>query len=650
MAISSFSNPIPSIIDGLMRGSEFAMRLRAAQRDDQEFKTQQTLQNQQMSMQDIMNQKLMEDMGARRVGPGDTIQDTAKIPSMLMGQATPAPAAGTTPDLYNLPQKAGPPIIPEQSIDYLRKADKSRVSTLQDRFGAKTPYELPTREERIQRAQQAKTAEIEAEAAARTRAQISQMGPLADAQTRVQFQQQQQQHENELKLEGGGRPAPPEFAAIGITPGRPLLQKEWNAALQEYQGLTKPTIVPRDSDVYQPELPGMPAPGAGPAQPTAPPAAVEQPGQTTLSFPFLTGQPGAASATPAPAPGATPALPGMRLLKSGGVPEPTGEFGTYLRAELMKSGYTMKNAPPDLVTKAVVNYANKTKDPAAVEQARQMHALTMEMTQARLDQLKSQQGTGTVDYKPGTREYKVAQDLAYGRLTMQQFRSLTGYSRDVNKKMDIYQKATELNPNFNPAQFEMGFKFAANPKTQQQLASMDNVAKGADDLLKFSDAASRSGVTALNKFINPGGIALGGKRYSDFHTAQVAFADELSGALGFGGATDMSKQMGIDMTNPNLSPENFKSAVQNVVLPFIERKRKSLLDQMGTYGQPGMNPAAGAGDDRGVVAPIRETAGPRQQPVPPNVKAALANSGPGIHTLSDGSKWIKQADGTIVGQ
>lgn len=195
---------------------------------------------------------------------------------------------------------------------------------------------------------------------------------------------------------------------------------------------------------------------------------------------------------------------------------------------------------------------------------------------------------------PGTREFRIAQDLAYGKLTMPQFRSMTAYSRDTNKKMDIYDKAGELNPNFNAASFEMGFTLAKNPKVQQQLASMDNVQAGIPDLLKHSKAAKRTGITALNGIVTKGGVMLGGKHYSNFHTAQIGFADELSGALGFGSATDMSRQMGVDMTNGNLSPENFEAAIQDVVLPFIQRKRSTLLNQMGIYGQPGMNPAAGS--------------------------------------------------------
>jgi hypothetical protein len=185
---------------------------------------------------------------------------------------------------------------------------------------------------------------------------------------------------------------------------------------------------------------------------------------------------------------------------------------------------------------------------------------------------------------PRTPAYRVAEDLADGKLTFAQFRSLYP-SRSSNQKEAIYDKARELNPNFDAAQFEAGYKFASNPKVRQQLSAIDNVRRGVEDLLKFSDAADRAGATVLNEFVVPGGVALGGEAYVNLEAARVGFADELSGALGFGSATDMSRKMGFDMTNSKLSPQNFRSNVLKVVVPFLQRKWDSLQNQMGPYGK-----------------------------------------------------------------
>lgn len=217
------------------------------------------------------------------------------------------------------------------------------------------------------------------------------------------------------------------------------------------------------------------------------------------------------------------------------------------------------------------------------------------------------------DIKPNTPQFKVAQDLAYGRLTMQQFRSLTAYSRDTGLKMAVYQKAGELNPNFNPAAFEAGYKLASNPRVQQQLASLDNVVQAAPDLIEASDQATRYGIKAVNKIVNWGGAEFGGHKYSNFHTAQIAFADELSGALGYGSATDMSRDMGFNMTDPNLSPGQFADGIRNVVLPFVVRKRSTLLNQMGIYGQGNNNPAANAPK---TVEEVKKTTPPKADKYP----------------------------------
>lgn len=185
--------------------------------------------------------------------------------------------------------------------------------------------------------------------------------------------------------------------------------------------------------------------------------------------------------------------------------------------------------------------------------------------------------------KPHSPEFRVAQDLAYGKIDFADLQKLYSYNRDSGLKVALYDMARELNPNFSPKDFEAGFKFASSPKIVAQLSSLDNVVQGVPDLLKFSDLASRTGTPILNQFVNKGGYWIGDKHYSDFNIARIAFADELSGALGYGSATDMSRDMGFNMADPKLSPEAFTSAVQDVVVPFVQRKRSSITNMMGPY-------------------------------------------------------------------
>ncbi len=235
-----------------------------------------------------------------------------------------------------------------------------------------------------------------------------------------------------------------------------------------------------------------------------------------------------------------------------------------------------------------------------------------------------------LDIPQGSAAFKVAQDLAYGRLDYPGFIKLYSYSRDPNIRQSIYFKATELNPNFNMTDFERGLKFATNPKVVAQLASLDNVKSGVADLLKFSDQAARSGLPIVNQLTMPGGIKLGSQSYSNFKTARTAFADELSGALGYGSATDMSREMGFDMTDPTLTPETFASNVRDVLVPFVQRKENSLRNRMGVYGN------APAGSTVPPPSETRSAAG-----------FTFTKQSDGSWTSDKGGVWELQKDGSF---
>lgn len=281
--------------------------------------------------------------------------------------------------------------------------------------------------------------------------------------------------------------------------------------------------------------------------------------------------------------------PDGRLIKQGDKPlTPNETFGQagLVKAQFDKlvAGGADAKSPETMIKAQELAKVKPPQDPVAAELAK----LRLQEERNKLNP------TPAKPLDPASREYKIANDLAFGRLTFPQFRSLYSYSRDINAKTGIYTTAQDLNPNFNPAQFEMGLKFAENPKVQSQIASVRNTEASVPDLLKFSDAASRSNVPLLNSFIVRGGIAMGGKAYSNFAAARKAFADELSGALGFGSASDMKLEMGLDLTDPTLSPAAFRSAITDVVLPFLARKKSTLLGPMGVYGpmSPGeQNPA-----------------------------------------------------------
>lgn len=211
-------------------------------------------------------------------------------------------------------------------------------------------------------------------------------------------------------------------------------------------------------------------------------------------------------------------------------------------------------------------------------------------------------GKGVIEsLKPSDKDFKIAQDLAYGSLTMPQFKQLYANTKNTVQKQNMYVTAKELNPNFDPAAFELGYTFAANPKIREQVSSLDSIGDATQKVIDASDNAVRTG-TGLNDLVVKGGIALGNKQYSTMRLARAAYANELADALGYRSADDLSRDIGFDITDQNLSAAQFKDGIEQVVAPFLASKRSSLVNAMGIYGKVMNQQASGvAGQGAGTV-------------------------------------------------
>ncbi len=164
-------------------------------------------------------------------------------------------------------------------------------------------------------------------------------------------------------------------------------------------------------------------------------------------------------------------------------------------------------------------------------------------------------------------------------------------------KLRVLQGAADAGVNLAGAGISYGFASATNVK--QQVAALQNVQGLIPEMLKLSQNAPRS-IGAINKYLLPAGTEVGNVAYANFSEAVTAMADELSGALGFGSATDMSREMGYNLTDPNQTPQQFASAMQTIVKPFIDQKAAALYSQMGQYAQTAggvstLTPAQSAG-------------------------------------------------------
>jgi hypothetical protein len=217
------------------------------------------------------------------------------------------------------------------------------------------------------------------------------------------------------------------------------------------------------------------------------------------------------------------------------------------------------------------------------------------------DAAQAASGASAQDVPPGSRDYRVAQDLASGDLTYSQFLRLypSRSGAMAGKKAAIYDKARDLNPEFTPAAFESGYKFATNPKTVTAIAAVDNVLPNIKKLVDLSNSWDRTKYPDINRFLGSVQAKLGDTTVANIRQAQKLIGDELGTALGGGAMTDMKLQLGLDVVDPNLAPETFMSNMARVE-EFLQNRKASLKTPMGHYANqntgapPATPPPAGA--------------------------------------------------------
>lgn len=181
-------------------------------------------------------------------------------------------------------------------------------------------------------------------------------------------------------------------------------------------------------------------------------------------------------------------------------------------------------------------------------------------------------------------DYQMAEQLANGQLGIDGLNKILGGGNSSNpsviqRRSNLLSLASQINPNFNEAQWEQGQKFGSNAATQKTLAAIGAVDQTFGIISGLVDNAVNTGIPALNKIVVPGVIDIGDVSTSNFATTATALADELSGVLGYGSATDMKLQLGIDLTNPTQSPEQFKTNL-NTVKQLVENRKNSLQAQI----------------------------------------------------------------------
>jgi hypothetical protein len=188
-----------------------------------------------------------------------------------------------------------------------------------------------------------------------------------------------------------------------------------------------------------------------------------------------------------------------------------------------------------------------------------------------------------IEIKPGTRMYRVAQDIAYGTLTMSDFNRIYGRAMgNAATKAAIYDTARLLNPDFSPAKFELDYKMAANPQIRQRIVAIDGLGPIIEKIKEISSKVGNGDVQAFNRLLQGAKLQVSNKTVANFQQLKTLLGDEAGLALGVGTGSDLKTKLGLDLVNTNLSDGSFQSNMDQ--LDSILGARKGLLlKQMGTY-------------------------------------------------------------------
>ena len=185
----------------------------------------------------------------------------------------------------------------------------------------------------------------------------------------------------------------------------------------------------------------------------------------------------------------------------------------------------------------------------------------------------------------------MARALASGALTIQDLPYATGRgaigSALTSKIMMAAQSMVDASGNPNGVNFSAiqgQYSYATNPAVQTRAGALKTVQNMSANLQSLSDEATRSNYPTINSAISSLGIEFGGTTYNNFKQfAQVA-QNELSGVIGYGSATDQSRQISQLFADPNQSPQQFISSWNSVVVPALNATGQAISALAGSYG------------------------------------------------------------------
>lgn len=204
-----------------------------------------------------------------------------------------------------------------------------------------------------------------------------------------------------------------------------------------------------------------------------------------------------------------------------------------------------------------------------------------------------------INSKEGDRDYKTAYDLAFGKITPNFFRTLGGYgTKGASARRALYEKATQLNPEFNQTAFELGQygTKAGIGALQRQAALVGSFEKtatiNADRALALSETVKRSKYPMLNKITQLWTMDVNqdpsvAPELAAFVDANKTFATEYakvtSGQTGGAAVSDSARKEFDALLRISDSPAVYRRRIQQMKLEMagrlkgFEQQKKELM-------------------------------------------------------------------------
>lgn len=157
---------------------------------------------------------------------------------------------------------------------------------------------------------------------------------------------------------------------------------------------------------------------------------------------------------------------------------------------------------------------------------------------------------------------------------------LPGYGQN-SIRSQVLSQIYKDNPNFDSRQADASFAFQKSNKSQLIQASINSANYAAQKVIDLSDKVDRSDIQPINTALLQFKSKTGDANTSNFLAAVKIIGDEYGAVFGQGAATDFKAQLGLAVVDPNTSKEQFKSVLNDVVLPLMQA-RLSAIQAQGT--------------------------------------------------------------------